>query len=101
MTSENNNINEPTSKAPAIDLFNSKLVGKSREIQIASNLCMTCSKPPELIAFRDALSEQEYRISGRCQECQDMVFGVEDDTDEDEEDTEPDMDFLPGYGERA
>ena len=94
-----NPINEPTSKAPSIDLLISRLMGKSREIQIASNLCMTCDK--EAIAFKDALSEKEYSISGMCQDCQDATFGVEDDTDEDEEDTEPDMDFLPGYGERA
>lgn len=97
MTSENNNINEPTSKAPAIDLFISRLTGKSREIQIASNLCMTCDK--EAIEFKDDLSEKEYSISGMCQVCQDSMF-AECETDEPEE-IEPDMDFLPGYGERA
>ena len=63
---------EPTSKAPAIDLFISRLVGKSREIQIASNLCMTCNG--EAKSFRDALSEKEYIISGMCQICQDQIF---------------------------
>ena len=32
----------PTSKAPAIDLLLSSVIGKSREIQIASHKCMTC-----------------------------------------------------------
>lgn len=100
MTSENNNINEPTSKAPALDLFISQVMGKSREIQIASNLCMSCDKDP-IAEFKSDFTMIEYRISGMCQDCQDKTYKVEDDTDKDEEDTEPDMDFLPGYGERA
>jgi len=63
---------EPTSKSPAIDLFISGLVGKSREIQIASNLCMTCNGNAS--SFRDELSIREYSISGMCQMCQDQIF---------------------------
>jgi len=63
---------EPSCKSAAIDLFISKFMGKSREIQIASNLCMTC--PGDAITFRDKLSEQEYTISGMCQICQDQIF---------------------------
>jgi len=63
---------EPSCKSAAIDLMLSNLAGKSREIQIASNLCMTC--PGEANSFRDKLSEQEYTISGMCQICQDQIF---------------------------
>ena len=63
----------PTSKAPAIDLMLSSLAGKSREIQIASKLCMTCNSNAD--TFNDELSIKEYSISGMCQSCQDKVFG--------------------------
>jgi hypothetical protein len=66
-------INEPTSKAPAIDLVISGMTGKSREQQIAAGLCMTC--PGEAKVFKTDLDRSEYRISGMCQECQDKVFG--------------------------
>ena len=63
---------EPTSKSPAIDLMLSMLAGKSREIQIASELCMTCKGNAS--SFRDELSIREYSISGMCQMCQDQIF---------------------------
>jgi len=66
-------INEPTSKAPAIDLFISQVTGKSREQQIAAGLCMKC--PGEAKVFKTDRDRSEYRISGLCQECQDKVFG--------------------------
>tara|TARA_Y100000310_G_scaffold289567_1_gene316058 strand:- start:853 stop:1062 length:210 start_codon:yes stop_codon:yes gene_type:complete len=64
---------EPSSKNPRIDLFLSRLTGKSREIQIASGLCMTCDG--EAKEFKDDLSRKEYGISGMCQACQDATFG--------------------------
>lgn len=64
----------PSSKKPKLDLFLSALTGKSREIQIASGLCMTCDG--DAIDFRDELSHKEYSISGMCQLCQDKIFGV-------------------------
>ena len=63
---------EPSYKSPAMDLFLSKLARKSREIQIASNLCMVCDG--DATSFRDTLSETEYTISGMCQICQDLLF---------------------------
>jgi len=69
-------INEPTSKAPAIDMFMSLVTGKSREQQIAAGLCMWCPKDAKV--FKDDLSRSEYRISGMCQECQDKTFGKEE-----------------------
>lgn len=46
---------------------------KKRDAQI----CPTCNQP--LGEFRDILSEQESKISGLCQECQDAIFGGDDD----------------------
>ena len=66
-------MDEPTSKAPAIDLAISRLTGKSREQQLAAGLCMTCSG--EAKEFKNELSRKEYRISGMCQTCQDDIFG--------------------------
>ena len=71
-------IPEPSSKSARLDLYLSVLTGKSREIQIASSLCMTCDG--DAINFRDELSLKEYTISGMCQACQDKVFGVKDAT---------------------
>ena len=64
---------EPSRKSAQIDLAISMLAGKSREIQIASELCMTCSG--DATAFKDDISRKEYTISGMCQTCQDGVFG--------------------------
>ena len=64
---------EPSRKAPAIDLFISQVTGKSREIQLASALCMTCAG--DATDFKDDLSRKEYSISGMCQTCQDNIFG--------------------------
>ena len=66
-------MNEPTKKAAAIELAISRLARKSREIQIASGLCMTCEG--EATTFKDDLSRKEYTISGMCQSCQDSVYG--------------------------
>ena len=64
----------PSSKKPKLDLFLSAITGKSREIQLASGLCMTCDE--DATDFRDELSQKEYTISGMCQACQDKIFGV-------------------------
>ena len=64
---------EPSRKAPAIELAISRMSGKSREIQLASALCMTCSG--DATDFKDDLSRKEYSISGMCQACQDSIFG--------------------------
>lgn len=42
-----------------------------------------CSPPPlgcggPAVGFRDPLSRKEFHISGLCQECQDKVFGGDD-----------------------
>jgi hypothetical protein len=40
---------------------------------LAAGKCPLCRKP--ILAFRDLLSAKEFEISGMCQECQDDVFG--------------------------
>ena len=64
---------EPSKKSAQIDLAISMLTGKSREIQIASDKCMTCSG--DATDFKDDISQKEYTISGMCQACQDSMFG--------------------------
>ena len=67
-------MTEPSSKKPKLDLFLSALTGKSREIQLASELCMTCDGDAKI--FKDELSRKEYSISGMCQRCQDTVYTI-------------------------
>ena len=51
-----------------------QLFGRSRTLAIAGNQCVKCG---ELAAdFSDEISRKEYGISGLCQCCQDMIFGV-------------------------
>ena len=53
-----------------------QLFGRSRTLAIAGNQCVKCG---EVAAdFRDDCSEREYGISGFCQSCQDVTFGVEE-----------------------
>lgn len=72
---------KPTEKAPQMDSFIEAVAGKNRRTTIESQKCMTCDSPN--MQFRDALSRQEYAISGMCQNCQDSVFGVEGDDADD------------------
>ena len=61
-----------TPKSEAIEELLSSIMGKSRELVIKANMCMTCDNPD--VALRDELSAKEYNISGMCQRCQDEVF---------------------------
>lgn len=65
----------PTEKSPELTQLLQNLCGRTSSI--VTNVCV---KPPfgcgkSITPFRDALSEKEYRISGLCQECQDLFFG--------------------------
>ncbi len=64
-------------KAPVIDSLLSSLSGKNRYQVVKDGMCMTCEGQASF--FRDAVSEDEYRISGMCQDCQDSVFGISED----------------------
>lgn len=64
----------PSPKSTPMEQFLEKQYG--RTTSITSDRCV---KPPfgcggEAKEFRDRLSENEYRISGQCQACQDKAF---------------------------
>lgn len=61
---------KPTDKSPEIP---KDAIGIDRVANIEANRCTWCHGPAT--AFRDALSEKEYTISGFCQKCQDQTFG--------------------------
>ena len=66
---------KPTQKSPAIEQLLETMSGRTSSIT-----AMTCVKVPigcgkPITGFKDPLSEQEYRISGLCQACQDAFFG--------------------------
>ena len=57
-----------------------RLFGRSRSLAIAGGGCVKCGEAAT--DFRDALSRKEYGISGLCQPCQDGIFGVSDEDDD-------------------
>lgn len=67
----------PSDKHPDIDNLLTKITGRSRPDSIRASKCATCGK--DVTGFRDDLSRREYSISGMCQDCQDSVFGDDDD----------------------
>ena len=58
-----------------LDHVSERLFGTARSDAMAALVCVTCHQP--VGAFRNPVSEKEYRISGMCQACQDGVFGVD------------------------
>ena len=63
----------PTYKNPQIDNLLESIFGVDRIASVLSNKCATCGG--EANEFRNELSKKEFRISGMCQKCQDMIFG--------------------------
>lgn len=68
----------PSKKNPGIENFLEKNFGRTTAITDH-----TCLKPPlgcgkPITGFRDELSRKEYGISGFCQDCQDSIFGMEE-----------------------
>ena len=61
------------------ELENIRNIFKQRNEAVETNTCAFCGKEVIVEEFRDTLSRKEYYISGICQECQDKVFGAEDD----------------------
>lgn len=49
------------------------IYGVSRKEMDKQKKCVACGK--QVAEFRDMLSANEYKISGMCQACQDLVFG--------------------------
>ena len=72
---EVSNMAEPTKKAPEMEklIDSTNPSGRARVASIESDICSWCGK--SATTFRDALSRNEYSISGFCQECQDKTFG--------------------------
>lgn len=62
---------EPTRKSQGIKDFLDENFDRTNTIR--ADKCVSCRK--DATKFRDALSAREYRISGLCQECQDLFFG--------------------------
>ena len=72
---------KPTEKSKEIDNLIMEVIGIDRREVIKNNTCAFCVEPN--LEFRNAISVQEYRISGLCQNCQDEVFGNEQSSKED------------------
>ena len=47
----------------------------AKNVHIAAGLCSWCGMPAEY--FRNQISQEEYQISGFCQNCQDETFGID------------------------
>lgn len=53
-----------------------KTFGFEKEVNLVKmGLCPFCKKEVKMEDFRNALSRQEFTISGLCQLCQDEFFG--------------------------
>jgi hypothetical protein len=54
--------------------------GFEKEVkQVEAGICPTCGKRVDTDGFRDILSQQEFKITGTCQLCQDELFKGDDD----------------------
>ena len=74
---------QPTEKSSQIDDIFKILYGIDRKASITKKSCVSCgAENLTEDSFRDELSLREFHISGLCQDCQDKVFG----TDEESED---------------
>jgi len=67
---------EATFKHQGIEQMLTNLTGVSRVGAVAEASCVMCKG--EASSFTDELSKKEYTISGMCQDCQDSVYGTED-----------------------
>lgn len=78
-------MTEPLWKSPfikkALDNMSENSFGRRVSQSIYEDICVSCGKPA--VEFKNALSCKEYRISGLCQNCQDEVFALLEDEDED------------------
>jgi hypothetical protein len=61
------------SVADHIDAMSTVLYGRSRSHCIKDSVCVCCGK--EATEFEDSVSENEYQLTGFCQQCQDEIFG--------------------------
>jgi|TARA_R110002020_G_scaffold179834_1_gene373571 hypothetical protein len=68
-------MSKATVKDRAIDAALKDVFGIDRVQSVSDDVCVSCKK--EAREFNDALSRQEYLISGLCQKCQDGVFNID------------------------
>jgi hypothetical protein len=71
----------PAEKDPQLDTDIKRLTGIDRKKAIIDKICPFCHKPVDVNKFRDEQSRKEFRISGLCQNCQDKMFGKEEETE--------------------
>ena len=71
-------------KAPELETFLNDFLNVNRVDTIKDDKCVSCENIAML--FRDDISKKEYTISGLCQDCQDSVFGIDEDDFETEDD---------------
>lgn len=57
-----------------VDSLSKKMCGHTQEEARKLSVCTTCGGKVDVDAFADEISEQEYKISGMCENCQDEVF---------------------------
>ena len=70
----------PTEKSPQVEDLLTKLFGVNRRESITEKVCVSCgTENLTEESFRDELSLREFHISGLCQNCQDSVFGTNED----------------------
>ena len=67
-------------KAPELETFLNDFLNVNRVDTIKDDKCVSCENIAML--FRDDISKKEYTISGLCQDCQDSVFGIDEDEDD-------------------
>ena len=65
-----------TNKDSYIESLLTAISGRDRVQCIAERSCTCCGSAAYY--FEDELSKKEYTISGMCQNCQNVVFGNED-----------------------
>lgn len=71
-------MTDPTYKAPMIrhmlEVQSITAFGRSAVKSIEQDICVRCGKPAK--EFKDEVSKKEYAITGMCQECQDLAWGL-------------------------
>ena len=69
----------PTEKSDNIENALTALYGVNRKVSITDKVCVSCgAENLTEESFRDGISLKEFHISGLCQDCQDTVFGVDE-----------------------
>lgn len=64
----------PTPKSMNVDRFLCNFFKIDRRKAIMVDQCSVCGKDIDHDNFRDQTSQNEYQISGTCQQCQDRIY---------------------------